>query len=365
MSAGRRRPCPSARSVPIARATLSEVGGSVRPCVVIRRIASRLAETPIATAHLIAQEQPDRIFSLRERRQLGIKYVRTAGPTELPSTLAAAAAKDALGEDEPETIELLATATTTPSDFEMWSLPAKVAQLIGATRAACVGFAETGCAAPFAALHLMRPTMLAKEGPRRAMLVGAAVTPGRHFFAPETIVGDGAGAMLLERVSKPPPGSLRIVRSDFASDCALVDAFGCEAGAARLRDRRQLTPDDYTLRPKDAQQFRRLGERGAAAMSGHVDASLKRAGWERKDLRWLVTDNVAMQVALEVGLKLALGADRIFTKNCAQVGHLWGMELFANLSTVVNEMGVSPGDRLASVGFGLGEHYGVLLLEAC
>ena len=41
------------------------------------------------------------------------------------------------------------------------------------------------------------------------------------------------------------------------------------------------------------------------------------------------------------------------------------MELFANLSTVVNEMGVSPGDRLASVGFGLGEHYGVLLLEAC
>jgi 3-oxoacyl-[acyl-carrier-protein] synthase III len=143
--------------------------------VVIRRVSSRLAETPIATAHLIAEEQPDRIFSLRERRQLGIKYVRSAGPTELPSTLAAAAAKDALGPDAAEDIELLATATTTPSDFEMWSLPAKVAQLIGANRAACVGFAETGCAAPFAALHLMRPTMLGAGGPRRALLV--AQTP--------------------------------------------------------------------------------------------------------------------------------------------------------------------------------------------
>ncbi len=341
------------------------VGGSARPCVVIRRVSSRLAETPIATAHLIAEEQPDRIFSLRERRQLGIKYVRSAGPTELPSTLAAAAAKDALGPDAAEDIELLATATTTPSDFEMWSLPAKVAQLIGANRAACVGFAETGCAAPFAALHLMRPTMLGAGGPRRALLVSAAVTPGRHFFAPETIVGDGAGAMLLERVRQPPPGSLRIVRSDFASDCALIDAFGCDAGSVLLRERKNLTPDDFMLRPKDSEQFRRLGERGATAMMGHVDASLKRAGWDRSDLRWLVPDNVAMQVALEVGSKLKLPDDRVFTKNCMQVGHLWGVELFANLSTVVNEMGVSPGDRLASVGYGLGEHYGVLLLEAC
>ncbi len=363
-ASGRTAPARRPRAVTAAKPGRARRGGAdgpTRGAVIIRRVAQHLPETLVATAHLILAEAPDRIFSLRERRRMGIRYVRVAKPEETPSVMGAEAVRAVLAGEDPASIDLLVTATTTPADHEMWSLPAKIAQRVGATRASCFGFGDCGCAAPFAALL---PLLAAPDGPRRAVIVGAAVTPGKHFFVPDTIVGDGAGAILLERVDEVPPGALEVVRADYTTRCDLVDAFGCPAGVGLLRQKGRLDADDFTLMPKDREQFARLADTNGREIVRRLEESLALAGWSLDELRYVVPDNVSISVAQELSDHLALPPSRVFAENCLHVGHMWGVDFFVNLSSVVNDVGLEPGQKIASLGFGLGEHYGVLLARA-
>jgi 3-oxoacyl-[acyl-carrier-protein] synthase III len=366
-ASGRTAPARRPRAVTAAKPGRARRGGAdgpTRGAVIIRRVAQHLPETLVATAHLILAEAPDRIFSLRERRRMGIRYVRVAKPEETPSVMGAEAVRAVLAGEDPASIDLLVTATTTPADHEMWSLPAKIAQRVGATRASCFGFGDCGCAAPFAALRTLLPLLAAPDGPRRAVIVGAAVTPGKHFFVPDTIVGDGAGAILLERVDEVPPGALEVVRADYTTRCDLVDAFGCPAGVGLLRQKGRLDADDFTLMPKDREQFARLADTNGREIVRRLEESLALAGWSLDELRYVVPDNVSISVAQELSDHLALPPSRVFAENCLHVGHMWGVDFFVNLSSVVNDVGLEPGQKIASLGFGLGEHYGVLLARA-
>ena len=333
------------------------------PQVIVRSAAFHFPENGISTLALTQKETPHRVFMMRERRAIGSRYIRLAGPEETPSVLATTAAEKALAKCgmDAKDLDMVVTAGCTPPDFDMWSMPAKVARNIGASNAECFGFGESACAAPFAAIRSLLPMMRDPDGPARVMMVAGCVTPGGHFFEPATIYGDGGGAIILERTTEP---GMRIVRADYYTNYKWVDAFGPAAGVKKLKAEGKLEAADWTVRIKNQKEVNDLldgtGDRGAA----FVKKTLAKEGWSPKDLRWLIGDNVAAVIPMDMAAALGVPEDRILLENCTRYGHAWVVDLFVNLATILDERPLATGERVACVGMGQGENWGVFLLEA-
>ena len=157
---------------------------------------------------------------------------------------------------------------------------------------------------------------------------------------------------------------LRIVRADFYTNHAYVDSFGPVAGLARLRECGQLQPEDWTVRMKNTGESMEImtapGERGAY----YIMQSLQKAGWKTTDLRWVVSDNAAAIIPIEIAETLHIPEERVLLGNVMRYGHAWVADLFVNLATIMDEHPLLPGERVACAALGQGEHWGVLLLEA-
>ena len=333
--------------------------------VSIRSAAFHFPEGGISTSALVLNEQPHRVFFLRERRNIGVKYVHTAALTDTPSSLATTAAQNALarGGIDPSTLDMVVTAGCTPPDFDMWSMPTKVAKNIGALNAECFGIGEAGCASAFAAMRVLVPMMLAPDGPRRVMLVAGCITPGGHFFPPATIYGDGAGALILERTKVGKATGPRVIRADYYTDCQYIESFGPVAGLMKLRLDGQLVPADWTVRIKDIKQMEVLVQTTAERGASFVKKTLKKARWTPEDLRWLILDNVAAVVPEVMAEIFALPQDRVLLENIRRYGHAWVVDMFVNLATIFDEHPLAPAERIVCAGMGQGEHWGVMLLE--
>ena len=359
----RSKPTRTAREAPRERGTSATAQLAQ---VYVRGASFHFPENVVATANLIRAEQPHRIFDLRERRKMGVKYVRIAGPDDTPSSLATIAAQQALENAgiAAESLDMVVTAGCTPPDFDMWSMPAKIAKNLGATRAQCFGIGETGCAAAFAALRVLVPLMQAPGGPERVLLVAGCVTPGGHFFPPATIYGDGAGALVLERSPAGSGGGPRIVRADFYTKCDYAETFGPSAGLAKLRKDGKLEKTDWTVKVKNQDEMDHLVDNSSEMSAAAVKHSLVEAGWKASELRWLIPDNVATAVGIDMASILELPEERVLLENCMRYGHAWVVDLFVNLATILNEHPLAPSERVACLGVGQGHHWGVLLLEA-
>lgn len=337
--------------------------------VVLRGAEFYFPESGQSVSTLIEREHPHRVFMLRERRRMGAKYVRTAGPDETPSMMATAAAQKLLTklDVDPRSLDMVITAGCTPPDFDVWSMPAKVAANIGATRAECFGFGEAACACAFAAIRTLVPLMRMPDGPARVLLVAGCVTPGGHFFPPVTIYGDGGGAILLERVPAGVDASTlgpRIVRAEYHTNARYIDAFGTAAGISRLRSEGKLEPADWTVRVKDSTVIDELIDGSTGRGAELVRQALIKQGWTPQDLRWLILDNVAAVMPIDMAAMLGVPEDRVLLENVVRYGHAWVVDIFVNLATILGERPLERGQRMACAGIGQGEHWGVMLVEA-
>lgn len=337
--------------------------------VVLRGAEFYFPESGQSVSTLIEREHPHRVFMLRERRRMGAKYVRTAGPDETPSMMATAAAQKLLTklDVDPRSLDMVITAGCTPPDFDVWSMPAKVAANLGATRAECFGFGEAACACAFAAIRTLVPLMRMPDGPARVLLVAGCVTPGGHFFPPVTIYGDGGGAILLERVPAGVDASTlgpRIVRAEYHTNARYIDAFGTAAGISRLRSEGKLEPADWTVRVKDSTVIDELIDGSTGRGAELVRQALIKQGWTPQDLRWLILDNVAAVMPIDMAAMLGVPEDRVLLENVVRYGHAWVVDIFVNLATILGERPLERGQRMACAGIGQGEHWGVMLVEA-
>lgn len=337
------------------------------PELVLRAAAAHFPEGFVRTAELVAAERPAQLFRERLRKEIGAERVHVAGPADSPSSLALAAGRAALERAglAGEEIELVLSVTVTPSDFDMWSLPASIARDLGARRAECIGIAEVGCAGAFAALRTVRPMMLAPDGPRTALIVTGCVTLGHRFFPPATIFGDGGGAMVLERADpgRRVDGPLRLVRADFRSHPHLLGAFGCLSGSNLLRAEGRLEPAWWTVGVRDPSIYAELGRTNLGLGAELLSATLARAGWAPGTVRWLLPDNVAETVGRSLAHRIGVDRRHVLTENCTLHGHAFMVDPFLNLETILTRYPPEPGDRLACVGMGLGQHWGVALME--
>jgi 3-oxoacyl-[acyl-carrier-protein] synthase III len=341
---------------------------SAKSSVYVRATGFHFPDRWIASTELIRQERPGLLIAEQVRNQIGCLVVRLAGPEDTPSTLASQASKNALAfaELQPSDLDLLISIACTPADMDMWSMPAKIAQLLGANGAECFGIGDVGCAGAFAAIRAAIPMMSAPEGPERVLIAAGHVTPGHHFFPPATIFGDGAGAMVLERMrddgdrAKPAP---RVVRADLYSFSHLIDAFNAGAGLNLLRKEGRLEPHWWSVGVRDHTRYSELRTTNFDLGAGALQRSLEKARWSVDDLTWLIADNVSAKVGLAVADRVKLPFAKVFTENCWRFGHAYTADLFVNLATLFALHAPKPGQKIACVGMGLGQHWGVLLLE--
>lgn len=314
------------------------------------------------------QERPNALFATKMQRLIGCETIREAGPEDTPSSLATEAAQIALDNAgvDPRHIELVSSVTCTMPDIDIWSASAKVAQQVGANNAQCLGIGDAACAGSYAAMRALLPMICDPEGPRLTLVAAGCIMPGGRFFAPATIFGDGAGAMVLERLdlrAQIPAGSYRIVRADLYSTPELVDAFGPAAGMNTLRTSGRLEPRWWSFAIRDPAQYdelRRVNyDLGAHALS----TSLYRAGWSVESVTALAPDNINVAMGRQVAAKVGLQQSRVIDDNCAPYGHAFAADLFVNLHAALEARPTKTGDRVACLGSGQGQHWGVLLVE--
>jgi 3-oxoacyl-[acyl-carrier-protein] synthase III len=155
-----------------------------------------------------------------------------------------------------------------------------------------------------------------------------------------------------------------VVRSDFYSFPHLVDAFGCLAGIDLLRAEGRLERNWWSVAIRDDEVYGELRTTNFSLGARSIERSLEAAGWTVESLRWLVPDNVSTKVGEELASRLGLPVERVLAENCVRYGHAFVADLFVNLTTILDRHPLQPGDRLACIGMGLGQHWGVLLLEA-
>jgi 3-oxoacyl-[acyl-carrier-protein] synthase III len=211
------------------------------------------------------------------------------------------------------------------------------------------------------------PMMQAPDGPRVTLITSAAVTVGRHYSPPALVFGDGGGALILTRRDAYPKARQallpHVAATSFRTYPEFADVFACEANPRVLRKEGRLEPSWYTIMVRDRKGFERLRLTNFQLGGQAILALLEQVGWSVDSLRWLVTDNVSVKVGEELALRIGLPLERVFRENVLKRGHAYGTDLFVNLRTVLDNHPLRPKQRLALVGMGIGEHWGVILLE--
>ncbi len=339
--------------------------GKQSPTIVVRGLGYYYPEYELSTHELIMQERPNALFAKKMRRLIGCDTVREAGPDDTPSSMASEAASIAIeaAKIDARDIELVCNVGCVLPDIDIWSMSAKIAQRIGALGAECFGVGDAACASAYAAMRALLPIVRDHEGPRLVLAATGCIMPGGRFFPPATIFGDGAGAMVLERVERPRAGDLRLVRCDLYSHPKLADAFGPAAGMNTLRTSGRLEPRWWTFSIRDAKQYDELRRVNYDLGAHALATSLYRAGWTIESLTAVAPDNINVAMGRDVSTRLGLPADRIIDVNCAKYGHAFAADMFVNLHTAQQLHPPRSGDRFACLGSGQGQHWGVLLTE--
>lgn len=340
---------------------------SVRgPVVSIRGVGAYFPPTELSTDELIRAERPGTLFGKKLQELIGCRSIRAAGPSDSSSGLAVLAARGALESAglSASGLDAVVSVGCVMPDVDVWSTPAKIAKELGATPRECFGIGDAACAGSYAAVRALLPLMTAPRGPERVLLAAGAVMPGGRFFPPATVFGDGAGAWVLERhdPARRVP-RFAIVAAELRSFPEHVDAFGPMAGMNILRAEGRLEPRWWTFGIRDHAAFTQLRRVNFDLGAETILETLDHVGWDPSSLTWLVPDNVTFRVGEELSMRIGLPFDRVFKEGCERFGHAFSADMFANLARLLESREVRTGDRIGLVGMGIGQHWGVVLIE--
>ena len=229
----------------------------------------------------------------------GIRQRHIAAPGETCSSMAAAAARQALERAgiAAEQVDLVILATATP-DSAFPATAVRVQQHLGITRgfafdlaAACTGFVYA----------LGMADALLKTGQARcALVIGAEVFSRILDWTDRgtcVLFGDGAGAVVLTAEEGTDRGILSThLHSDGRhGEILLVDGGAGSTGGTGL------------LRMAGKEVFRHA----VSKLSAVVDESLAANGLGHADLRWLVPHQANLRIIEAMGKKLSLPRERV------------------------------------------------------
>jgi 3-oxoacyl-[acyl-carrier-protein] synthase III len=302
---------------------------------------------------------PDRVLTNAELEQLvettdewittrtGIKERRIAEKHERTSFLATKAAADVLSRSkiQPEDIELIVVATTTP-DSAFPSVACLVQREIGARNAAAFDV-SAACAGFLFALTT------AKQYVQTGMYKNALVVAAEKFTnfldwndrSTCVLFGDGAGACILEPVAEGQGIISDYLKSygEFADIMAVIS-----------EEREQLDQENTMMRiPYVEMRGQELFKLAVNSMAEAVDIVVKRAGIKITDIGCVVPHQANDRIISAVAKKLEVPKEKFYI-NIHKYGNMSAASLAVAVHEAVEAGAIKKGTTAAFVAFGAG-----------
>ena len=293
------------------------------------------------------------------RSRTGIGARRIAGPGETITTLAARAARAALDHAgwEPQDVDLILLATSSPDD--LFGTAPRVQAAIGAGRA--VAFDLTVACSGFLFALITAAQYLRNGSFEKVLVIGAdQLSRWLDWDDRRTCVlfGDGAGAVALEACEAGENSLVAFrMRSDGSRNACLT--------LAQTEQHRPLVGETsaqvggFAPIHMNGQEVYKFAVREVPAVLAELLAS---TGLEPSALDWLLLHQANQRILDAVAERFAVPHERVLS-NLAHYGNTSAATIPLMLDEAVRDGRIQPGDLIASSGFGAGLSWGGALLR--
>lgn len=287
----------------------------------------------------------------------GIRQRHLADSQGRLSGLAAEAAQRAIAMAglEPDAVELIVLATSTPDD--LFGTASQVQALLGASNA--VAFDLTAACSGFV-FGLVTAAQFIRTGVyQRIVVIGADVLSRWLDWSDRTtcvLFGDGAGAVVLQADSRDRLLGFEI-RSDGTQNKSLQLAYNPQ--------KRQLVKDfevaqgnftPITMNGKEVYRF------AVQKVPEVIEKALFQAQISSEDVDWLLLHQANQRILDAVAQRLKIPSHKVLS-NLNQYGNTSAASIPLMLDEAVRSGKVKPGHIIASSGFGAGLTWGAAIFE--
>ncbi|MDQ3620843.1 MAG: ketoacyl-ACP synthase III [Actinomycetota bacterium] len=273
----------------------------------------------------------------------GIEMRRVAGPEDSASSLATTAGREALARAgvEADELDMVIVATSTPD----YQLPATAPLVQAALGAGNAGAFDTNAACSGFLYGLAQADGLIASGTARKILFCASDLLSRvsDYTDPSSCVlfGDGAGAVVIERVEGTSRLGPFVLRSD-----------GSAAGLLHIPS------DDPYLRMEGREVYRHAVD----GMTRSVNEIVERAGMKLDEIDLVVAHQANARIVEAVGQRLGLRPDQV-ALNIARLGNTSAASIPLALAQASHEGDLEDGDHVIITAFGAGFVWGAALVR--
>lgn len=281
-----------------------------------------------------------------EERHIAIK--------ETGLDLAVAAAKDALGDMDKDTIELLLVATVTP-DAIVPSMGSMVKRALGLKNA--IAYDINAACSGFIYGTWNAEALMKTYGFKRAMVIGVErLTRITNWEDRGTCVlfGDGAGCGILELTDEKPGILASFVKNyDDVTNALSVDMEYLQTPFADDGKKEQY------IHMNGTQVFRFA----VGAIGEVMDAVLQKAGLKADDVKYYVPHQANMRIIQAAAQRMKQPIEK-FQVSIRTTGNVSAASVPMALTDLMKSGKVHSGDKIMLVGFGGGLTAGAILFEA-
>lgn len=310
--------------------------------------------------HVLTNAELHERFNLGDgwiEQRTGISERRIAGPGESTATLATSAARAALARArvDPDQIDVVVVATTTPEQ----PIPSTAAFVAGSLDLRCGAFDVNAACTGFVTAFLSATAVVAAGDGRYALVIGAEtfsriVDPRDRSTA--VVFGDGAAAIVLAPTANPEP---TLLAWDLGCDPSQRGLVELVAGGSR-----QPTTTE-TLRTKAnylCMSGRAVAEFAVPALIGSVRRTLQRARVDIDDIAVLIPHQANARILEKVAAELGLDPTRV-VMNIDRYGNTSAASIPLALAEAADQNRLAAGDLVLMTAVGAGMTWGSLLIR--
>ncbi len=279
----------------------------------------------------------------------GIRERRVLDAQEATSDIATRAARQALDMAglEPDEIDLIVVATTTPDMFTPST--ANLVQRNLRIQRPIVSFDLNAACSGFIYALEVTNALMASGRYERALLIGAeAMTRFVDYRDRQVCIlfGDGAGALLLEANG----GTGDVLATTLKADAGFWDLVRIPGGAAaRPASPYMLTQREQFLRMEGRQVFKLAVQ----ALEQVARDTLDKVGWRIEDVDHMIFHQANRRILKAVAERLEIPPEKLPT-NLALTGNTAAASIPILLDECQRAARFRPGDRILAAAFGAG-----------
>jgi 3-oxoacyl-[acyl-carrier-protein] synthase III len=287
----------------------------------------------------------------------GIRQRHIANPQESLKSLATEAAQGAIAMAnlQPEDIDLILLATSTPDD--LFGTACQVQAALGAKRA--VAFDLTAACSGFVFGVVTAAQFIRTGTYKNVVVIGADLLSRWVDWQDRTtcvLFGDGAGAVVMQASARD-----RLLGFEMHSDGCLNDCLnlGYQSQSQPLIDDISVQKGTFAPISMNGREVYRFA---VSRVPEVLEKSLFHAGLTTQDIDWLILHQANQRILDAVADRLKLPHERVVS-NMSKHGNTSAASIPLALDEWVRAGKIQPGHKIATSGFGAGLSWGAAIFE--